>query len=174
MKLVMHQLALIDKKSRRRLNLVRGLLVLSAMVVFGGCAPLTHKIISLDGASAENLDSVALLIPDTRYPLLLRGLDGHPLDTVRVPSALRTWSFVVSPGKHLLWVSSVPYGHPFIPQFIRCYTIDVTLEAAKRYILRYDATSEKALLLHQGDKEPLSYGCLVDKPLVFQRSCRWN
>lgn len=163
-----------DEKSCRKLSIVWGLPVILALVAFGGCAPLSHSIISLDGSGTESLASVAVLIYDSRYPLLLHGLDGKPLDTVRVPSALRTWSFVVSPGKHLLWVSSVPYGHPLIPQFIRCYTIDVTLEPANCYILLYDAANEQALLLRQGTREPVAYGHLADKPLVFERSCRWD
>jgi hypothetical protein len=163
-----------DEKSYIRISFVWGLLAISVLVAFGGCAPLSHSIISLDGSGTENLASVAVLISDSRHPLLLHGLDGKSLDTVRVPSALRTWSFVVLPGRHLFWVSSVPYGHPLIPQFVRCYTIDVTLEPANHYILRYDATNEQALLLRQDAREPVAYGHLVDKPLVFERSCRWD
>lgn len=148
--------------------------VLSVLAASGGCAPLSHSIVSLDGSSTESLASVAMLSADSSYPLLIRGVDGKPLDSVRVPNAFRDWSFVVMPGKHLLWLSSIPYGHPLLPQSIRCFTMDVTLEPGIHYIMRYEAANGKAVLLRWDTNDPVAHGQLVDKPWVFERGCRWN
>jgi hypothetical protein len=128
----------------------------------------------LDGSPTETLAAVALLHIDFRSPLLLRGVDGNLLQGVRVPSAFRTWSYVVSPGPHLLWVTNVPFGHPLLPQFIRCFAIEVSLDAGAQYSLRYNPSREEALVLREETKEPIASGRLVDKPLMLERSCRWN
>jgi hypothetical protein len=142
--------------------------------VLGSCAPLSHKVISIDGTSTENLATVSMLSVDLKHPLLLVGLDGELLQAVRFQSAFRTWSFVVSPGEHILWVSNVPYGLPLIPQRRRCYAMDVFLEPGSHYILREDPTDELVLLLPQGGSKPVASGRLVDNPLIFERDCRWK
>lgn len=160
---------------RKRTN-IAGVTIfpLLALAVLGACAPLSLSVISLDGSGTDNLSIVARLSADAGHPLILRGIDGHPIATVRVPSALRNWSFVVAPGKHLLWVSSVPYGHPLFPQFIRCYAIDASLDAGAQYILRFDPADEQALLLRHGSTQAEATGRLVDKPLMLERNCRWQ
>ena len=157
-----------------RSSVTRSVLPLLVLAVLNGCAPLSHSIISLDGSGTENLSTVSLLTIDYEHPLLLRGIDEKPVGIVRVPSAFRNWSFVVSPGKHLLWVSSMPYGHPLVPQFIRCFAIDVSLDPGSHYILRYDPTQELALLLRPDSTQPEATGRLVDKPLMLERNCRWQ
>lgn len=157
-----------------RSSVARTLLAWLASLVLGGCAPLSHSIVSLDGSDTGNLAAVALLSTDSDHPLLLRGVDGQPLGTVRVPNAFRSWSFVLAPGKHLLWVSSVPYGHPLLPQFIRCYAMDVSLEPGSHHVLQYEPTHEEALLRRQGGTQAVATGRLVDKPLMLERNCRWQ
>jgi len=147
---------------------------LLASVLLVSCAPITHSIISLDGSSTEDLASVSILAIDSGHPLLLRGIDGQVLTTVHIPSVFCDWSFVVSPGIHLLWVSTIPYGHPLIPQFVRCYAIKVSLDPGVRYVLRYEPTLEQALLLRYGSDQPEATGRLVDKPLIFERNCLWQ
>jgi hypothetical protein len=144
-----------------------------ALAATGGCAALSQSIVSLDGSDTRNLASVSILTADPERPLLLRGIDRHLISPVRVPSAFRNWLFVVSPGKHVLWVTSVPYGNPLFPQFIRCYVFDVSLDPGSRYILRYDSAQEQTLLLRQGEATPEATGLLVDKPLMLERNCRW-
>lgn len=150
------------------------LALLLASAMLAACAPLTHSIVSLDGADTGDLAAVAVLDNDDRQPLLVRGIDGRPIDAIRVPSVFRDWSFVVKPGPHRLWLSGVPHGHPFVPQFIRCYAMDVVLAPGERYILRDDPWHDRALLLHPGSDQPAAVGALVDKPFVFERSCRWH
>jgi len=150
------------------------LAALLASAVLAACAPLTHSIVALDGADTGNLAAVAVLDNDDRRPLLVRGIDGRPIDAIRVPSVFRDWSFVVTPGPHRLWLSSMPHGHPFLPQFIRCYALNATLAPGERYILRDDPEHERALLLRPGSDQPAAIGALVDKPFVLERSCRWQ
>ena len=157
-----------------RSGVARFIFPLLALGVLGACAPLSYSIVSLDGSGTDNLSIVSRLRADVEHPLLVRGIDGHPVATVRVPSALRNWTFVVAPGKHLLWVSSAPYGHPLLPQFIRCYAIDVSLDPGAQYILRYDHANEQALLLRHGGTQAEATGRLVDKPLMLERNCRWQ
>jgi hypothetical protein len=152
----------------------RLLALLLASAALAACAPLTHSLVALDDADTGNLAAVAVLDNDEKEPLLVRGIDGRPIDAIRVPSALRDWSFVVTPGPHRLWLSSVPYGHPFVPQFIRCYGMEMSLATGGRYILRHDVEHERALLLRPGKTQPEAVGHLVDKPFVFERACRWQ
>lgn len=151
----------------------RLLALLLASAALAACAPLTHSLVALDGADTGNLAAVAVLDNDERQPLLVRGIDGQPIDAIRVPTVFRDWSFVVAPGPHRLWLSSVPYGHPFVPQFIRCYAMEVSLTPGGRYILRHDVEHERALLLRPGKTQPEAVGHLVDKPFMIERSCRW-
>lgn len=142
--------------------------------MLAACAPLTHSLVALDGADAGNLAAVAVVDNDAAQPLLVRGIDGQPIDAIRIPSVFRDWSFVVTPGPHRLWLSSVPHGHPFVPQFIRCYAMEVVLAPGERYILRDDPWHDRALLLRPGNDQPAAVGTLVDKPFVFERACRWQ
>jgi hypothetical protein len=152
----------------------RLLALLLASAVLAACAPLTHSLVALDGADTGNLATVSLLDNDASQPLLVRGIDSHPIDAIRIPSVFRDWSFVVKPGPHRLWLSSVPHGHPFVLQSIRCYAMEVVLAPGARYILRDDPWHERALLLRPGNDQPAAVGTLVDKPFVFERACRWQ
>lgn len=152
----------------------RLLALLLASAALAACAPLTHSLVSLDGADTSDFAAVSLLDNDASQPLLVRGIDGQPIDAIRVPTVFRDWSFVVAPGMHRLWLSSVPYGHPFVPLFIRCYAMEVSLTPGGRYILRHDVEHDRALLLRPGNDQPAAVGTLVDKPFVFERACRWQ
>ena len=164
---------------RHRLQEGRWQLLGSAMAVavlllaLSGCAPMTHAVISLDASTSDDLSTVSVIAIDFNSPVLLHGIDNRSLP-VRVPSAFRDWSFVVSPGKHLLWVSSVPYPNPLFPQHIQCFVLDVSLDPGIRYILRYDPRNELALIFYQSGTKPLAIGRLVDRPLVFERECKWQ
>lgn len=146
---------------------------LAAAATFG-CAPLTHSHITLDGSATDAPSAAATLSLDPDNPLILRGLDGAPIRPLRVPSALRTWTFFVKPGRHLLWASSVPWGLPLWPQSMRCYAIDVQLEAGTEYVLRHDADRRHALVVRRGATVPEATGRLVDEPWIMERSCRWE
>ena len=154
-------------------SFIRALLFLAMPVMFGGCASLTHSIVSLDGTSTDNPALVSVLVYDPANPLILHAIDGKPLP-VRVPTAFRDWSFVVSPGRHVLWVSGLPFPHPLIPQHRTCYSFDVVLEAGATYILKEDYAKEQAFLILQDRREPAATGRLVDRPWVFERDCRWE
>jgi hypothetical protein len=145
-----------------------------AAVLLSGCSALWHSIIPLDGTSLDDPASTSRLSIDSEHPALLRGLDEQLLPGVQVPNALRTLTYALRPGAHVLWASSVPYGHPLVPQYIRCYVINATFAPGLRYVLRDDPEHELAVLFRAGDAEPLAVGKLVDKPLVMERSCRWQ
>jgi hypothetical protein len=138
------------------------------------CAPISHSLISLDGSDTNDLSHASVLLDSTKRPLLLRGLDGKPLSKVRIPNVMQDYSYVLSAGKHVLWVSSIPYGQPLIPQYLRCYVIDVTFEHNTRYILEEHQDHEQAVVLHENTKQEIAVGRLVDKAPVFQRNCRWQ
>lgn len=161
------------RRRRQRPALASPWVALVAAAI-SGCAPLSHSRISLDGSATDAPSAVATLELDPDHPLILRGLDATPIRPLRVPSALRTWSFSVKPGRHLLWASSVPYGLPLLPQSMRCYAIDVQLEAGAQYVLRHDADRRHALVVRRGAAAPEAIGRLVDEPSIMERSCRWD
>ena len=139
-----------------------------------GCALLPQSYISVDGSPVTELSRVAQVSEDSKQPLLLRGLDRVPLDTLRTPSALNRYVYVMKAGRHTLWVMSMPYGHPLIPQRIRCYVIDMELVEGVRYRLEDDPDEKRALVLRDDTGERVALGRMVDEAWVFQRSCRWE
>jgi hypothetical protein len=152
--------------------LALSLTALLAAAVLPSCAPLTQSIISLDG-SGDADPAAARLHTDANHPLLLHGLDGRPVDFIRVPSALRVWTYVVAPGRHRLWLTSMPFGHPLLPQRIRCYVIDASLEAGVGYVLREDPASKQAQVVRYDTGETVALGHPADQPPVQMRGCQW-
>jgi hypothetical protein len=148
-------------------------LLLFALLV-AGCAHFQMTLVPLDGSETNDLSRVSLIMEDEGFPLLLRGLDGVPLKSMRVPSAFGKYAYVVSPGRHVLWVKGAPYPHPLLPQRIRCYVLDVELAQGARYLLKEEVTAKKALLLVGATGKVESTGELVDEPLVFVRDCKWE
>lgn len=157
-----------------RQSLSRVLLLLLVSIALSSCAPLSHKVISLNGTGTENPVNSPIIDVDLTHPLLLVGLDGNQLSSVEFQSQFRTYSFIISPGKHVLWLSNVPYGLPLIPQRLRCYSMDVILEPSSKYILKEAPMEKIALLLPQSGGVPVASGRLIDNPLVFERRCRWR
>ena len=130
-------------------------------------------MVSLDGSSIENPAAVATISVETTNPLLIVGLDGKLLESVRFQSAFRTWSYVMSPGKHVLWLSSTPYGYLF-PQRHRCYSMEVFVSPDVKYVLKEIPGEKRAMMLFQAGGKPVTTGELVDNPWVFERGCRWE
>lgn len=138
------------------------------------CAHAPMSLVSLDGSQTNDLSRVSLITEDRDHPALLRGLDGAPVRSMRVPSALGDHAYVMRAGNHVLWVKGVPYPHPLIPQRIRCYVLHVALVQGGRYSLREDAAAKKAILERTDTGEVESTGELVDEPWIFARDCKWN
>jgi len=69
---------------------------------------------------------------------------------------------------------NMPYGHPLIPQKIRCYVIEAQLAAGTRYRLEEDSGNKEARVLRDDNGERVASGRLADEPWVFSGSCRWQ
>jgi hypothetical protein len=136
-----------------------------------GCAALSSSVIPIDGASPDDSGAVARI---TLANALLRAVDEKLIPGVQVPSALRSYTYVLAPGRHSLWVSSVPHGLPWLPQRISCYVFDVVLAPGSSYVLDVDARTEVAILSGSEPSGSPAIGVLVDKPFVMERSCRWR
>jgi len=113
-------------------------------------------------------------VVDTDRPVLLRAVDEKVLPGVQVSSRLRSFTYVLHPGVHVLWVSNAPYGLPLIPQRLKCYVIRATLLPGLIYSLRFDVTRQVPILAHLTGAEPDIEGVLVDEPLAFERGCKWQ
>jgi hypothetical protein len=142
-------------------------------ILAGGCAQGSRSLIALDESSTHDLSRVARITKDERHPAVLRGLDGVPLKSMRVPD-LGGYAYVVKPGRHVLWLKSMPFGHPFLPQRVRCYRMQADFEPGTRYLLREEADAKRALLSQEETGETVSTGELVDEPWVFSRECKWQ
>ncbi len=139
-----------------------------------GCAHGPRSFVPIGGAPSDAPSQVAQIVEDEDYPALLRGLDGEMLHSMRVPSDIWKYAYLLQPGPHLLWVMNMPYGHPLIPQRIRCYVIRAELEPGVCYRLVEDPRAQRALLLKEGTQETVASGPMVDHPWVFLRGCRWQ
>jgi len=122
----------------------------------------------------DNTTQVAVLSDHTRHPVLLRGVDQKPVSAIRIPNAFRDTIYLLSPGLHVLWVSSVPYGHPLLPQTVRCYVLIAHFERGARYVLEEDPDNEHVRMLREGSALPVASSQEVDKAPVFLRDCRWK
>jgi hypothetical protein len=145
-----------------------------AVISIGGCASLSHSVIPLDVPMTDDAAQVAVLSDHSRHPVLLRGVDQKPVSAIRIPNAFRDTIYLLSPGLHVLWVSSVPYGHPLLPQTVRCYVLSAHFERGARYVLEEDPDNEHVRMLREGSALPAASGQLVDKAPVFLRDCRWQ
>ena len=141
--------------------------------LLGGCAHSPPSLIPVNDAPLDDPARVARLNERAKNPLLLRGVDQQPLESLRTPSSWNDYDYVLKAGKHSLWVKSMPYGYPPIPQRIRCYVIEVELVGGMRYRLMEELSPKRALLLRADTGEQVASGLLVDEPWVFSRTCRW-
>lgn len=139
----------------------------------GGCAHVPPSLIPVNDAPLDDPAGVARLNERAKNPLLLRGVDQQPLESLRTPASWKDYDYVLEAGRHTLWVKSMPYGYPPFPQRIRCYVIEVELAGGIRYRLKEDLSQKRALLLHADTGDEIASGPLVDEPWVFSRTCRW-
>ena len=141
-----------------------------------GCAHVPPSLISTDGSPVDDLSKVALIAEDADHPLVLRGVDGIPLETMRVPNAFSKYAYVMKAGPHIFWVRDVPYGHPVVALFerVHCYVMEVELAQGMQYRLREDGERRKALLLNEVTGETAAIGRLVDEPRIPSRGCQWR
>jgi hypothetical protein len=139
-----------------------------------GCAPLSQSVVAIGGASPAASDAVARIDIDTEHPVLLRAVDETFLSSIQVSSKLRSFTYVLHPGSHALWVSSAPYGLPLTPQRLKCFVINAKLSAGSSYTLRINVPAQTPVLAHSTGSEPQVTGSLVDEPLILERGCKWR
>ena len=139
-----------------------------------GCASLSASVISVDGADPADHAHIARIAVNADRPVLLRAVDGQHLSGVHVSSRVRSYTYALRPGSHVLWLSNVPYGIPFLPQHLKCFVMHATLSAGATYELRFDADTQKPVLKHSAADEPDIEGRLVDEPFIFERGCKWQ
>jgi len=158
------------------MHLIRPLLLFLGLAVIsiGGCASLSHSVVPLDVPMTDDTTQVAVLSDHSRHPVLLRGVDLNPVSAARIPHAFRDTIYLLSPGPHVLWVSSVHYGHPLLPQTVRCYVLSAHFERGARYVLEEDPDNARVRMLREGSALPAASGQRVDKTPVFLRDCRWQ
>jgi hypothetical protein len=163
-------------KLRRRPAFTRSAaaLQLALLAVTAGCAALSRSMIFVDGASPDNPDAVARVAVDTERPVVLRAVDEKALPDIRVSSRLRSVTYVLRPGTHVLWASSAPYGLPLVPQRLKCYVIRAGFVAGAVYTLRFDVHRQAPVLGSPTAPEPQVMGVLVDEPLISERGCKWH
>lgn len=154
--------------------MVRSSMPLLLALFLTGCAHGPLSLVALDGSQTNDLSKVAVVMEDRNRPVLLRGLDGVPIGSMRVPGAFGDYAYVMRAGTHLLWAKGAPYAHPLIPQRIRCYVLHVELAPGGRYLLKEDVEAKKALLLVAATGEVQATGELVDEPWVFASDCKWD
>lgn len=158
----------------RQLHKAASALLLAAACL-GGCSHAPPRLIPVGAASLDDPARVARLSEGAKNPLLLRGLDHRPLKSLRTPAQWQDYDYVLTAGRHTLWLKSMPYvGYPYIlPQRIRCYVIEVELAGRMRYVLEEDHEARRALLRDAESGAPLAFGPLVDEPWIFASDCRW-
>jgi len=111
---------------------------------------------------------------DPGRPVLLRAVDEEFLPSIQVSNYLRQITYVLPPGRHVLWLSEVPAGIPFIPQHINCFTMLVTLVAGEIYDLELGSPEMVPTLRESESAEEVAVGVLVDRAFLMERGCRWQ
>lgn len=149
---------------------------LSLCLLLSGCS-LFKTTISVDGASPEDTARVSIIAISPRHPLFLRAVDGKPLPLTHVPDSVMPLRYILHPGAHVFWLTSVPsviYPFPPLPQHLSCFVLGATLSAGSSYALRLDPEKDVPVLSHAVEAEPEIEGQLVDRPFLPARGCRWN
>ena len=148
-------------------------LFLMTLLCLSGCAH-SPVLISLDGTTIDEPSGAAKIEEDKEYPLLLKGLDGRPIDSLRPANPIGRYQYVVRAGRHQFWLKAITFGHPLFPEKVRCYVMEVELVPGARYRLRENTTRNSALLLNDDNGQTAATGILVDEPWVFSRNCDWH
>lgn len=139
-------------------------------LLLSGCKQST--LYPIDGASTENTASVVRIREGS---MLLRGLDGTPLDTTKLPNPFSDYLFVLKPGTHSLWGMNIQGGHALFPENLRCYVIDdADLKAGVIYRLKEDKEVRRVILSREDTGAQVATGKLVDQKAAFTDSCNWN
>lgn len=147
-----------------------------AVLGLWGCAT-QPMLIPIEEAGRQDPTQLARLEEDSRWPVLLRAVDGTMLESYRVPTPFFPYQYLVPPGRRVLWVMSpaeVLGATPIPAGRIHCYTIDVELQANVVYRLREDRSAEQALLVRVDSGDVVARGPLVDQFLSGTRHCRWR
>jgi hypothetical protein len=143
---------------------------------FSGCAR-QPTLVPVQGAGPQNGALDARIGEDSRWPVLLRGVDGTPLGSHRIPTPFFPYQYLVPPGRRVLWVMSPPQllaGTPIPVGRVHCYTIDAELRAGAVYRLREDRSGKQALLVRADGGDIVARGPLVDQFFSGTRRCRWR
>ena len=53
------------------------------------------------------------------HPVIVHAVDEKPLPSLQVSNKLRAIRYLLNPGRHVLWISSAPYGLAIVPQRLR-------------------------------------------------------
>lgn len=170
----MRSLPRVTLRPRHSLNVRHMATMFLSSAVATGCAPLSQSVQSIEGANPVYVESVARIAVDAAHPVLLRAVDEKPLSSVQVSSMLRSFTYVLHPGTHVLWVSSAPYGLPLVPQRIKCYVLTARLTAGSSYTLRFDVPAQVPVLVNAAGSKFEVQGTLVDEPLIMERGCKWR
>jgi hypothetical protein len=117
---------------------------------------------------------VARIAVDPARPVLVRGVDDVLLPGVHVSNHLRPLAYLLPAGAHVLWLSEVPYGIPFLPQHINCFVMLVDLAAGADYELRLDSRMGLPVLVRPGAESAEATGRFVDRPFLPERGCQWR
>lgn len=151
-------------------------MLVAAVTLASGCAPLSHGIVSLGGADIANPSAVAWIEADLDLDrtVVIQGVDRNLETMPRVASVLRAWTFAIAPGPHLLWLSSAPAGIPWLPQSIECYVAEVRVEAGGHYLLRLEGDPPVPVLARKDTAQIVATGRLVDRAPVMLRRCRFE
>lgn len=147
---------------------------LALVVSPAGCAVLRGTEIHIDGTLTKDSAEVARIAVHPGKPVLLRAVDEEFLASIQVSNYLRPITYVLTPGRHVLWLSEVPAGIPFIPQHINCFTMLVTLVAGKDYDLELGSPEKVPTLRRSDSAEEVAVGVLVDRAFLMERGCRWQ
>jgi len=130
--------------------------------------------VQVSGAQPDDTSNASTLRIDPAEPVLLRAVDGALLPSVQVSNHLRPLAYSLPAGTHILWLSELPYGFPFVPQYIDCFVMQVTLIPGSRYNLRLDPRLKLPVLSRGGTAEAEAVGKVVDRPLLIERGCQWR
>jgi hypothetical protein len=146
-------------------------LVVASMV---GCAAVLTAETVVDGVDRSDSTKQARISLDPTKPVLLHAVDGRFLGSLQVSNLLRPVTYALRPGHHVLWVSEVPAGIPFLPQHINCFVMKLTLDAGSSYHLEQDPRSKLPTIRREGTPHLEAVGVLVDRAFLLERGCKWQ
>ncbi|MDR1311266.1 MAG: hypothetical protein LBK01_05245 [Burkholderiaceae bacterium] len=103
--------------------------------------------------------------------LFFRGLDDRMLNSLELPNPYSDYVYVIYPGRHRLFGMNIQSGHILMPEDLRCYSMEVNLDAGVEYVIDEVKDKEEAILRRQDNGQVVARGKKYEQKDAYTGPC---